>query len=267
MNIYNKIKCIKYIGALSVAVFIYCITATDSDFSIEDKNIKADIAFVQWIVKAPNNKISDNLRSLLQNPKDIEYLAKKSQISFEKAVSNQDVKNVVDTVTADFLKRFNKTGTTTQKLNKEEIAELHDIIWRIIEPEIHIFTIKSSTDKDDIEYFNFMEILAKYKTPVKTNLRQWALKFLTSESLLVGLPMIEKLGEKKDFNLISKSEQEEILDQIAQMVNKQFIHNLSNVVLKFNITIPDQFDVIIKNKILLFLKEKLGLITASDHTK
>ena len=220
--------------------------------TIEEKNKEADTAFIEWKLKDPYSGLSPALREVL-TPDAIRYIVDESQMPFNQVLDEDELHQKIVTVTGDFTKTFDPEGTL--KLNKRE---LYSLVREIIKPE-HVFQMrKRTTYLPDRVYNSFLKVLKEYITPLDTTLEEWALRFLTSESIFVALPVIQAVDVNgKSFNQLTANEKSRELQPAIEVVAQRFLTNLRPVQEKFGIVLPGgRFDEAIKAKIGTFLQEK-----------
>ena len=86
-----------------------------------------------------------------------------------------------------FLKQFNPDNK-----RKVDRAQLYELIEEIIVPQ-NVFQARSSaTDPLEVSFVTLMDTLREEKTRVGTDLEEWAMKFLTADSLILAVQVIEK---------------------------------------------------------------------------
>ena len=219
--------------------------------TIEEKNIEADRAFIQWKVKDPFSGLSYELRQALLNPDAITFLVDKAQMPFDRVLAEAELTHIIDSITNNFIIVFGKNRNIDKK-------ELHVLLREVIRPE-HVFQVtkEKPTFLLDKLYNKFMRRLKEYITPVGTTLQEWALRFLTSESIFVALPIIEAVDVNgKSFNQLTPNEKTNELQPAINIVAQRFLSNFWPVREKFNVVVPDRIDEAIKYKIEKFLREK-----------
>ena len=219
--------------------------------TIEEKNIQADRAYVRSIVSDRYSKVSPNLKTVL-TPAAINFIVKEAQMPFKKVLDARELDKKIHQVTVKFLKKFDPENK--KNINKRE---LYVVLRNIIKPE-HVFQIAPQSQYlPDKIYNQFLETLDEYITPVNTTLQEWALRFLTSESILVALPVIKALEvDGKSFNQLTPIEKKRALQPVIAIVTERFLRNFSPVQKKFQIQVPGRIDEAIKYKVSKFLSEK-----------
>lgn len=248
------LKSLAVLYRFSFLIFTYQVYAQPLVPTIEEKNKEADTAFLRWKKRTPHPKFSKHLRDLLTED-GIKYIVDVSQIPFSKVLTEQELKNKVTEVTQGFIKKFEKQGA-----QQSDIAELSLLVTEVIQPE-SVFQIPIDTLDPVLEsaYDTLITHLKTHKTPIGTTLQEWSLKFLTSESMIVALPFIDKAEiEGKSFNDLSTEQQEGILQQTARIVAQRFMNNLRPVQQKFKFTIPARTEEAIEGKTLQFLRQKFS---------
>ncbi len=222
--------------------------------TIEEKNKEADTAFLEWKKRTPHPEFSEHLRNLL-TPASIKYIVDESQMPFSRVLSDSELKTKADEVANGFIKKFAKAGA-----QDKDLIELRNLIVEVINPE-SVFQVPVDTLTPELEtaYDTLITHLKEHKTPVGTTLQDWALRFLTSEAMLVALPFIEKAEyDKKSFNELPTDIKEGILRQTATIVSQRFMNNLKPVQQKFKFSLPSRTDEAIEGKILQFLRHKFA---------
>ncbi len=218
--------------------------------TLEEKNKEADRAFIRWKLDAPRSTLTPALRGLL-TPQAIAYLVEESQIHFHAVLSKKRLKSKVDSLTEQFIKNFNPTN------KKVDLRELRTLVRKLIAPEYLFIADEKVTNKLDRTYNDLLRILKEQKTLVKTTLREWALRFLTSESITVALPIIERLERGgKVFNKMTPNEKRRALRPVVDVVVRRFMHNLRPVQEKFRFDLPLGTDAAVRHKVRKFLDEK-----------
>ena len=171
---------------------------------------------------------------------------------FSATISEDQINSKVISVTEQFLKKFNPTGKV--KVNRQELQAL---VKEVIAPEYVFLDNKVTTNELDRSYNELLGILRVHKTRVGTTLEEWALRFLTSESIMVALPIIERLEMGgKVFNEMTPNEKKQALQPVVDVVALRFINNLRPVRDKFRFILPLHSDAAIKHKVSKFLNEK-----------
>lgn len=237
MEFYYKIRTGIYAFGIIAISLCYFLVSSKDNFSLEHKNIEADKALLNWKLNSEGSNIPDFIKNILRSPEKVEYLLKESHKSFDQKMSPEERKRNIGNVVNNFGANF-KLGEISGQ-NKEELTKL---IEKLIMPELNIFLFPDS-DKDQEAYDKFLNLLAKYKTPVGTTLRQWGLRFLTSESIIIAVPLIQKGLD---------------IDQISSLVIEQFINNLSALENKYSFKAPENVSRVLQNKITKFLTEKFA---------
>lgn len=244
----------KYTLFIVASMLSGLVYAQPGVLTIEEKNKEADTAFLQWKKRTPHPEFSAHLRNLLTS-EGIKYIVDESQMPFSKVLSDAELKSKVDEVATGFVKKFAKQGT-----QDKDLPELRKLIVEVIQPE-SVFQVPVDTLAPELEsaYDTLITHLKMHKTPVNTTLQEWALRFLTSEAMLVALPFIDKAEfEGKSFNELSSEIKEGILRQTTTIVSQRFLNNLKPVQQKFKFILPRRIDEAIEGKILQFLRHKFA---------
>jgi hypothetical protein len=242
---------------------IYSLSAQPIVPTIEEKNKEADTAFLQWKKRTPHPEFSKHLRDLLTE-EGIKYIVDASQMPFSKVLTDGELKKKVTEVAQEFIKKFEKQGA-----QKSDLGELSVLVTEVIQPE-SVFQVPIDTLDAILEsaYDTLITHLKSHKTPVGTTLQEWALKFLTSESMIVALPFIDKAEiEGKSFNDLSSDQKEGILRQTAHIVAQRFMNNLRPVQQKFKFTVPARTEEAIEAKTLQFLRHKFSSTEAPQFVR
>jgi len=222
--------------------------------SLREKNIQADTAFLTWRINAPESTISSELKNALTN-EGRAFLVEQSQLPFSLYKDQKKLKAHVTQVVDAFLTRCKEENKALP--NRRELEEL---VRELIIPEYDLYYDPGASEQVDKTYNALLETLALYKTPAGTYLDEWALRYLTSESQLVALELLEKETKKGSrFNLLSDHNKVKLLDKVSQVVVRQFMQNLQPVHRKFHFTLPPYSEVAVKNRVDIFLQEKFGL--------
>ena len=117
-----------------------------------------------------------------------------------------------------FLKKFDPQGK--KKVNPREMTTL---VSELVKPEWIFWVPESSLYPSERTYIDFMNMLNEELTPVTTTLKVWALRFLTSESLLIALPIVQSVSvEGKSFNQLTTVEQKESAHSRYRYRNRAF---------------------------------------------
>lgn len=257
MKLYYCIKVVGFFTGILAISFCYLVSflfAQDST-NIKEKNITADKMFLNWKVKN-DSKFPEDLKVLINVPEKLEFLAQESQVNFDKDISEEEVKIKIDKVIKNFLNKFEKSSPLNYV-----ILDLKRLLKALIMPEIEVFvSSKSQKSKDEEIYNDFMKTLSHYLTPIGTTLKDWALRFFTSETILIGLPMIEKFEvDNKGFSDLTKEQKKQIFTDISLIITRQFMNNLNFVKNKYRFEIPDRISSIIQDKITSFLSKKFEI--------
>ena len=217
--------------------------------SVEDKNKEADTAYLEWLVKDQYSFLSPSLRKIL-NDKAIAYLINESSLSFNKYWDAKTLNEKIRTVAARFIKKFGLQGKIT-------LSELQVLIRKLMAPERVFQADGPPLGGLNRMYNSFMHVLSDHITPVNTTLEEWALRFLTSESMLIALPFIAAIDKNgRSFNEIDPHEKEKALEPVVEILTQRFLNNLQPVQQKYAIAMPGRMDEVIKNKLRRFLYEK-----------
>ncbi len=251
MIIKKNLTTVGFIGAFLLSSCLYGIAEQKIPVpTLEEKNKEADRAFIRWKLDAPGSTVSPVLHSLL-TPQAIAYLVYESQICFHAVLSKKRLKGKVDSISKQFIKKFNPTN------KKVNLRELRTLVRKLIAPEFLFLAGKSVTNKLDRTYNDLLRTLEEQKTLVGTTLREWALRFLTSESILVALPIIERLERAgKVFNKMTPNEKRRALRPVVDVVVRRFMHNLRPVREKFRFDLPLGTDAAVRHKVRQFLDKK-----------
>lgn len=217
--------------------------------SIEEKNKQADKAYLKWLVRDNSSFLSPSLRIVL-NEKAITYLVNESVLPFGVYWDPLAINEKIQRAAFGFKRKFDPRG-------KIPLDELDLLIRKLITPE-RVFQARAHA-KSRLEglYSHFMSSLAEHVTPVNTTLEEWALRFLTSESMLIALPLVEAVDKKGlSFNQLTPQEKQQQLEPVVDILAQRFLNNLEPVQEKFSILMPGRIDEVIKNKLRSFLYKK-----------
>ncbi len=222
--------------------------------TLQEKNKAADKAFITWRLNARGSTVSTDLRTLLTE-EPINYLVEESQLPFTKYMSNKELKTKVRAVMGEFRKKYNH-----KDVMKTKQWELEELITEIIMPEYQFQVNPNTFDSVDKTYNELLEGLSHYRTKAGTFLHMWALRFLTSESQLVALSVIEReTKDGKPYNELSDSEKGRILTSAGDLITQRFMNNLEPDRSKFGFRVPPHATMAVKKRVDLFLREKFGL--------
>ncbi|MBA3752433.1 hypothetical protein H0X06_06650 [Candidatus Dependentiae bacterium] len=246
----KKIVCILLLGS-ACTLFLNGQQPQVAVETIEARNKVADRAFLEWRVRSPHSSISAALRELL-TPDLSSYLIQESALSFGTYISPKQLNEKAVSVMNNFLK---KIGPDAAKKVKK--GELRKLINELIKPEYVFELDEQSTYRLDRIYNEMLERLAERRTPVGTTLKEWALRFLVAESVIIALSVVERIEiGNKQFNLLTPRDQEKALEAAVGLVANRFITNLETVRKTYQVVLPDRIDDAIRYKIRLFLSEK-----------
>ncbi len=219
--------------------------------SLQEKNKRADTAFLKWRLEAPGSELLECKKIL--TPEAQAFLVEESQLPLTRYLSKKALKAKVHAVMADFLTRFG-AETPIQK------RQLEELVTEIIMPEYEFQIDTSLLEEPDKAYNELLDGLSRYKTVAGTFLNEWALRYLTSESQFVALSIIERETlNGKHFNELSDAQKGEILTLAGEVVTRRFINNLGPVRRKFGFRVPPHADMAVKKRVDLFLRAKFGL--------
>lgn len=250
MRLYTKIRLLQYSLALSiVAIFYFISSKIDKiDYEVKQRNIKADKEYLNWLLKSDDSNLAQNIKNILNSDEKIIYIANESQVPFSINIHQEDIDQQVNYLTKKFLKKYQIN------LGKEDLDKFKEIIRKVIQPEF-IFLLSSNEKLDKL-----LIDLSKILTPVGTTLQDWVIRFLTSDSLLIAIPMIEKIEiNNKRFKDLDNIEKEKLLIKISELINKQFVDNLKAIQKKFDFDIDLKVFDVIESRMLKFLKSKFIL--------
>ncbi len=219
--------------------------------TIEEKNKEAEKAFIEWKVSDSYSGLSSQLREAL-TPDAIAYIVEEAEVPFTGVLNEDELEQHVAKVTDNFIKTFDPEGKG--KLNRRELFAL---LKEVVEPQ-HVFQMKlKPTYFLDKLYNSFLKVLQKHITPINTTLQEWALRFLTADSILVALPIIEAVDvDGKSFSQLTPQEKKRELQRAVNLVAQRFLTNLAAVQEKSGIAMPGRMDEALKYKIAKFLHEK-----------
>ncbi len=219
--------------------------------TLEEKNKEADRAFIEWKISDPYSGLSLKLRQAL-TPDAIGYIVEEAEVPFTGVLNEDELEQHVATVTDNFIKTFDPEGR--RELNRRELFAL---LKEVVEPQ-HVFQMKRKpTYFLDKLYNSFLKVLQEHITPINTTLQEWALRFLTADSILVALPIIEAVDvDGKSFSQLTPQEKKLELQRAVDLITQRFLTNLAPVQEKFSIQVPGRMDEAIKYKITKFLQEK-----------
>ena len=168
---------------------------------------------------------------------------------FTDELNREELRKKIEDITTKFIQKFD----AKKVLNRRE---LHTILRQIIQPE-HVFQVRKSTYSLDREYNAFMKELSHSITPISTNLQQWALRFLTSESLILALPILDATDvDGKSFNQLTPEQKKKALEPVVAVIMKRFFTNLRAAKKRYKLAIPGNIDAAVRYKISRFLQEK-----------
>nr|MBA2306693.1 hypothetical protein [Candidatus Dependentiae bacterium] len=141
-----------------------------------------------------------------------------------------------------------------EKVSKRELKNL---ITELIKPEYVFESNTRSPYRLDKLYNEMMDTLAERPTPAGTTLKEWALRFLIAESVIIALGALERVTlNNKTFTQLTPRDKEKILEPVVDIVANRFISNLETVKYQYKLMLPDRIDDAIKYKVRLFLGEK-----------
>lgn len=215
---------------------------------LENSNKEAHKRFLQWKVRDPHSSLSPNLRKSLTD-KAIQYLVDNSYLSLQNPLSEEAIEDKVQRVAAAFIKKYDPQGK--KKIQKRELAEL---IREVIQPEWTFWVSEYSPYPMDRTYLTFMTMLEEQLTPVDTTLKDWALRFLTSESIIMALPIIQAVDiQGKSFDQLTPDGKKHALQPAIDIITSRFLSNLRAIREKYNLPVSGLLDEAIKHKITHFL--------------
>ena len=249
----------KKIGFLlsNLVLFSFCLNGQKSEENnyertINKINAQADEQFIFWKIKNNAPHLTDSLKNILNDRKKVTFLANNSQLPFNKSLNVQVVNAKINTIISDFKKAFKNIN-----LSKIDEQKLRDFLRQLIIPEIAIFDINAENELSNL-YPNFMKMLRDKKVKNGGNLAEWSQRYLTSQTLLVSLPILEKqVPRNKNYYALKEEEQNSIINEAAKIVTAQYIANVQAWSDKFRIKVPEELSREIEQKIIIFLKLKL----------
>lgn len=222
--------------------------------SLEDQNKEADRAFIAWKLDTPHSAVSPELRKVL-TPEAREFLVNESQLTFAEYLNKEQLKQKVRQLSKDFTEKFK-----IAQYPWADKRELQKLIEAIVSPEYEFQIDPTALDPLDKTYNELFQTLSLYKTPSGTFLNEWALRFLTSESVFIALSILrrETIGGKL-FNDLSDAEQVHLLSFLGEVITRRFMNNLQAVQKAYGFTEPSNAEMAVKKRVSQFLLEKFGL--------
>ncbi len=217
--------------------------------TLEEENKRADRAFLEW--KLTDTNVLPALKKTL-TPSYMSFLIDESSLPFGVHPSQKLINERVAAVTESFLKKIGPEAA--KKIPK---WQLKNLVTEIIRPEYVFENDISSRYRLDALYNDMMDTLAERPTPAGTTLKQWALRFLIAESVIIALSALERLTlNNKKFVELTPRNQEKVLEPVVDLVANRFISNLDTVRHQYQLVLPERIDDAIKYKVRLFLREK-----------
>lgn len=217
----------------------------------ERQSKQAHTAYLQWKINDPHTTLDPHIIKILTKPAQ-QFLINNTVLSFAHPLSEQSLDDKVQNVVKTFLKKFDPQGK--KKVNPREMTTL---VSELVKPEWIFWVPESSLYPSERTYIDFMNMLNEELTPVTTTLKVWALRFLTSESLLIALPIVQSVSvEGKSFNQLTTVEQKKALIPAIDIVTERFLSNMRALRQKYNLPFSGLVDEAIKEKITRFLHYK-----------
>lgn len=240
----------RYIGIVLVILFSYSLSAA-KEKSVESIDIKADKAYLRWKATAPGSPLSQPLKELLNSEKALTFLSAAAVGPSHALLSLNETREALSTIVTQFFKQFDPKHKSQQNS-----AELYELIEEIVVP-YSVFQVRTrSADPLEISYATLMDTLRDEKTRVGTDLEAWAMRFLTAESLIIALQLIEKFNvQGKSFFELSGKKKKIVLQAAADLILNRFSANLRAVQEKFRFSLPTRIDEALREKVLEFLQE------------
>lgn len=242
------IKYKKYIGAI-IAFFPLC--AQDAKIeTLEEENKQADKAFLEWKLEDPQ-ALDPAIKKVL-TPSYSDFLVNQASLPFGVHPGQKKIDARVASVVEDFVQ---KIGPDAAK--KIPLWELKTLVTELIKPEYIFEQDRNTRYRLDKLYNEMMETLAQRRTPAGTTLKEWALRFLIAESVIIALSALKRVTlNHKKFTQLTPRDQETLLEPVVNLVANRFIRNLEAVKDQYKLLLPDRIDDAIKYKIRLFLQAK-----------
>lgn len=200
--------------------------------SLQEKNIQSDIDFL-----ASNyTGISPTLKALITKPEILAELAQESQVLLTQDIPDSELEQKAQ----DTAQKISRKFTISNQYQKE----LSQLLLRTIKPEIAAFNRDIPNAQYNQLYKNFMSLLETKKTPAGTTLKDWALRFLTSQAVSTALSILEK---------------QENISTLTKLMTERFMTNLTALQDKFSLTLPDNLDKALEERLAYFFKEKFNI--------
>lgn len=134
-------------------------------------------------------------------------------------------------------------------------AQLYELIEEMISPHSVFQARSNATDPLEVAFATLMDTLREEKTRVGTDLEEWALKFLTADSLILAIQVMEKFKvQGKSFFELSGKNKKLVLRAAADLILNRFSSNLRAVQEKFRFSLPTRIDEALREKVLEFLQ-------------
>ncbi len=210
-----------------------------------DEKKESDKAFLEWKIRDPYSSLSKALKKALTSDA-IGSIVDQAQIDGD--LNEQEVQEKILSLADSFSEEFG------EHIRKQEV---YTLLKQIILPPRIFERMKDPELPQDVLYADFLKVLRGQITPIDTTLEEWALRFLTSESILIALPIIEAIDVGgRSFSTLTPNEQKRELESVIDVVTQRFLTNLEAVQQKFTIPFPGRMDEVLRNKISHFFYEK-----------
>ena len=217
--------------------------------TIEEKSKKADKAFLQWKVEDANSTVAPALRKLL-TPQAIDFIIARSQVPLGQQIGSRKIDQRIRSISREFIAKYDPKKTVNAR-------EMYQLLASVIEPQRLFEPNPQATTPTDVLYNKLLASLGKHETATHTTLDAWALRFLTSESVIDALPIIKAVSvDGRNFNEMTPAERRKALDPAITVVTNHFLQNLRSLQKEYNIELPGRLDEAIRNKISKFFTDK-----------
>ncbi|MBA2306625.1 hypothetical protein H0W26_00615, partial [Candidatus Dependentiae bacterium] len=179
--------------------------------TLEEENKGADKAFLVW--KLTDTQVVSSALKKVLTPSYRDFLVNEASMPFGVHPSQKRIDERVASVMNDFLKKIGSEAS--KKVSKRELKNL---ITELIKPEYVFESNTRSPYRLDKIYNEMMDTLAERRTPAGTTLKEWALRFLIAESVIIALAALERVSlNNKTFTQLTPRNKEKVLEPVVDI--------------------------------------------------